>query len=336
MIDFCIKMSYNNMEVGEKTMDNNIYSVFKCGRVLKLYSKLLSGDVINKAEEAVFFEVHPRSIQRDIDELRAFFENQATEGYTDKFLVYDKELKGYYLQAKDELSLTNSEVLAVCKILLESRAFRKDDITPILEKLLNGCVPKKKQDIIKDLISNELRHYVQPQHDKSFISSMWSIGLAVKEQKYMNITYIKQDSSEVKRLIKPVGIMFSEFYFYLTAFIDGIDKKSEFDNPDDIFPTIYRIDRIQNFEVLDKHFDIPYKDRFEEGEFRKRIQFMYGGKLRRIKFLYKGQSVEAVLDRLPTAKIIEKTDEGYIISAEVFGDGVDMWVRSQENIVEVL
>lgn len=39
--------------------------------------------------------------------------------------------------------------------------------------------------------------------------------------------------------------MFSEFYFYLTAFIEGIDKKTEFDNPDDLFPTIYRIDRIR-------------------------------------------------------------------------------------------
>ena len=336
MIDFCMKMSYNNIEVGEKTMDNSVYSGFKCGRVLQLYSKLINGDVINKAEEAKRFEVHARSIQRDIDELRAFFENQAADGYTDKFLVYDNELKGYYLQAKDELSLANSEVFAVCKILLESRAFRKDEITPIIEKLLNGCVPKKKQAIIKDLIANELYHYVQPQHNKAFISSMWSIGSAVKEHRLMNITYIKQDGSEVKRLIKPVGIMFSEFYFYLTAFIDGIDKKSEFDNPDDIFPTIYRIDRIQSFEVLDKHFDIPYKDRFEEGEFRKRIQFMYGGKLRRIKFLYKGLSAEAVLDRLPTAKIIEKNDEGYIISAEVFGDGVDMWMRSHGNLIEVI
>ena len=69
-------------------MDNSVYSGFKCGRVLQLYSKLINGDVINKAEEAKRFEVHPRSIQRDIDELRAFFENQAADGYTDKFLEH--------------------------------------------------------------------------------------------------------------------------------------------------------------------------------------------------------------------------------------------------------
>jgi len=120
------------------------------------------------------------------------------------------------------------------------------------------------------------------------------------------------------------------------AFIEGIDKKAEFQNPDDVFPTIYRIDRIQEFKVLDRHFDIPYRDRFEDGEFRKRIQFMYGGRLRRIKFLYKGGNPEAVLDRLPTAKIVEKNDRGYVITAEVFGDGVDMWVRSQGDWVEMV
>ncbi len=66
-----------------------------------------------------------------------------------------------------------------------------------------------------------------------------------------------------------------------------------------------------------------------EGEFRKRIQFMYGGKLRKIRFIYKGYSVEAVLDRLPTAKIEKEENGEYTISAEVFGDGIDMWLRIQ-------
>ena len=81
--------------------------------------------------------------------------------------------------------------------------------------------------------------------------------------------------------------------------------------------------------VLEEHFRIPYADRFEEGEFRKRIQFMYGGKLRKIRFRYQGSSVEAVLDRLPTAKIIREEEGTYEIEAEVYGQGVDMWVRSQ-------
>lgn len=46
--------------------------------------------------------------------------------------------------------------------------------------------------------------------------------------------------------------------------------------------------------------------------------------------------MESVLDRLPTAEIIEEDDGIYTISAEVFGKGIDMWMRSQGDRVEVL
>ena len=105
---------------------------------------------------------------------------------------------------------------------------------------------------------------------------------------------------------------------------------------DDPFPTIYRIDRIQDYIVTNEHFHIPYQNRFEEGEFRKRVQFMYGGKLQKIKFYYKGPNVEAILDRLPTAKILEHNENGYLVSAEVFGAGIEMWLRSQGEMVEVV
>ena len=71
--------------------------------------------------------------------------------------------------------------------------------------------------------------------------------------------------------------------------------------------------------VLDERFHIPYSSRFEEGEFRKRIQFMYGGKLQKVKFKYTGPDIDAILDRLPTAQVLDEIDEGYIVSAEVFG-----------------
>ena len=125
--------------------------------------------------------------------------------------------------------------------------------------------------------------------------------------------------------------MFSDFYFYLTAFLED---QSSFKNPGDSFPTIYRIDRIKSFRTLEEHFKVPYASRFEEGKFRKRIQFMYAGKLERIQFRYTGPSLEAVLDRLPTAKVISEDADSWTITAEVFGTGIDMWLRSQGDYVQ--
>ena len=151
----------------------------------------------------------------------------------------------------------------------------------------------------------------------------------------MEIRYLLlKDQQLMERRIEPVGIMFSEYYFYLTAFLRDVDRKARFEMPDDRFPTIYRIDRITSFKVLKERFRVPYSSRFEEGEFRKRVQFMYGGKLEQVKFKYIGPSIEAVLDRLPTAEIVSQDEEGWTVKAEVFGKGIEMWLKSQGEYVK--
>ena len=69
---------------------------------------------------------------------------------------------------------------------------------------------------------------------------------------------------------------------------------------------------------------------------RKRIQFMYGGKLQKLRFQYTGPSLEAVLDRLPTARVVQDLPDGKLIEAEVFGKGIDMWLRSQGDWVQLV
>ncbi len=315
----------------------------KINRVLDIYTKLLDGCIINKAEEAANYNVNERSIQRDIDDIRSFMDNHSAESGVVNDVIYDRAIRGYRLETLYKLRLTNSEVLAVSKILLDSRAFTKKEIVSMLDKLITCCVPKENQKLVKELISNEEFHYIQPRHESVFIDKMWAIGQAIHEHKYIEIKYQGIQGTSVKtRKLMPLAVMFSEYYFYLTAFIDDEKVRENFSVLDDAFPTIYRVDRIQGLKVLDEHYHIPYANRFEEGEFRKRIQFMYGGKLRKIRFKYSGYSVEAVLDRLPTAKIESEEpieDEKrivYTISAEVFGNGIDMWLRSQGDLISVI
>ena len=207
----------------------------------------------------------------------------------------------------------------------------------ILDKLILACTPLDRLNQVKDLISNERFHYVEPQHGRKFIESLWEIGTAIENHNVMEITYCRTHDGETRvRTIEPVGILFSEYYFYLAAFIEGIDKDKHFRNPQDNSPTIYRIDRIQNYKTLERHFAQRYTDRFQEGEMRKRIQFMYGGELQTIRFEYTGPSLESVLDRLPTAKVLQVTEKGWIVEAEVFGTGIDMWVRSQGDYIKII
>jgi len=302
-------------------------TALKTDRILKIYSQLVNGDILRKKELAQRFHVTERSIQRDMEALRCFF---AEEGLQQD-IIYDRAARGYRLESPSRALLNNSEILAVCKILLESRSMRKDEMLPILDKLIACCVPEKSKKAITELLANEKHHYVEPHHKQRLLPGLWEISQAVQNHQMMEIEYERlKEPRLVRRRVKPVGIMFSEYYFYLTAFLED---KDTFENPDDLFPTIYRIDRIRNVQLLDEHFKVPYKDRFQEGEFRKRVQFMYGGKLERIRFHYTGPSIEAVLDRLPTAEIVERDETGWTVEAEVFGRGIEMWLQSQGSYI---
>lgn len=302
-------------------------TALKTDRILKIYSQLVNGDILRKKELAQQFHVTERSIQRDMEALRCFF---AEEGLQQD-IIYDRAARGYRLESPSRALLNNSEILAVCKILLESRSMRKDEMLPILDKLIACCVPEKSKKAITELLANEKHHYVEPHHKQRLLPGLWEISQAVQNHQMMEIEYERlKEPRLVRRRVKPVGIMFSEYYFYLTAFLED---KDTFENPDDLFPTIYRIDRIRNVQLLDEHFKVPYKDRFQEGEFRKRVQFMYGGKLERIRFHYTGPSIEAVLDRLPTAEIVERDETGWTVEAEVFGRGIEMWLQSQGSYI---
>lgn len=322
--------------------NDNFNQGFKYYRVLKIYGKLMSGEVVYKTEAAKLFGVTERTFQRDIEDLRCFFADDADDSGIRRELVYSREMNGYYLVNKDISMLNDSETIALCKIMLESRAFTKEEMAPVINKLLSCCIHPKLRGRAVDYIFNELECYIEPNHHKNFIGSISDISEAVSQRKYMKIRYRRQDGSETERVIKPVGIMFSEFYFYLPAFAESAGKEmlrgesgSSAGNGD-IFLSAYRLDRIQQFEVLDRHFDPPCKTGSDERELRKRIQFLCGGKLRRVKFLYKGKNVEGVLDRFPASKIVGRSDDGVVFIAEAFGDGIDYWLRGQGRNVEIL
>ncbi len=304
----------------------------KTERVLNIYNRLLDGEMINKTEEAQRFCVDARTIQRDIEDIRMYF---ASNYESERELIYDRTMNRYLLVHNQTGCLTNAEVMTICKILLESRSLKREEMYRIIDKLIVCSSPMENKDKLKKLISNEKYHYLELHHKSALIEKIWSIGNAVYENRLMKIRYKKlKQTNQVMRMIQPVGIMFSEYYFYLTAYM--CESEENPDIPKRPFPTIYRIDRIEEYEILEQRFQIPYRDRFEEGEFRKRVQFMFGGELKTIHFRYKGLSIEAVLDRLPTAQVINHDENGWEISAEVYGEGIDMWIRSQGNYIELI
>ena len=306
-------------------------------RILDMYLRLCEGKIINKTEEARRFGIDERSVQRDIDDIRTFFNENRAESGDGRGIVYERTKKGFVMTGAEPSMMTNSEILAVSKILLESRAFTKHELTIILDKLVEGCVPLKNMKLVSELIASEKYYYVELNHKEYIQDKLWSIGEDIKEQNLVSITYARANAPReaIKRIIEPIAILFSEYYFYLNAFIVEKDEEGKYVHKYS-YPAIFRIDRIKNYKHINEKFRVSYANRFEEGEFRKRIQFMYAGKLMSIKLKYYGNNPEPILDRLPTARVVEQYENECVIDAEVYGKGCLMWLLSQGDQVEII
>lgn len=190
-------------------------------RTLDMYVRLCEGKTIYKSNEAKNFGVDERSIQRDIDDIRAFLDERNVSSGDSRTIEYDRTKKGFIMAGAEPSMMTNSEILAVTKILLESRAFTKRELKIILDKLVEGCVPLKNMKLVSELISNEKYHYVELNHKEYIQDKLWEIGFDIQEHNLVSIRYARASAprESIKRILEPISIMFSEYYFYLNAFI---------------------------------------------------------------------------------------------------------------------
>lgn len=159
----------------------------------------------------------------------------------------------------------------------------------------------------------------------------------VYEHNLVSLRYARANAprKSIKRVVELVAILFSEYYFYLNAYIVEKDDAGKYVHKYSC-PAIFRINRIKNYKHQNEKFKVSYTNRFEEGEFRKRVRFMYAGKLQSVRLKFYGENPESILDCLPAARVIEQYDNECIIEAEVYGKGIIMWLLSQGSKVEVL
>lgn len=295
----------------------------KKNRTLEIFFRGIRGEDLSPAKLAESYGVSTKSVTRSFNDIKNFLaENRELVGHTE--LAYSNASKTYHLYF-DEF-LTDKELFAVAKVIIGSRVFSEEDTSLIIGKLKQfASLGDRKK--LEELIRKELYHYSEIKHDcGNVIDILWQLISAITGKKEITINYYKVDRTLSEKRIQPVSLMFSEYYFYLIAYYPGQYEQ----------PRYFRVDRITGIVEHRKRFSTDSVPNFDEGELRKRSQFMFFGKLRRVQFWYAGPSVQAVLDRLPTAKIIERKRRKYLLEAEVYGDGIKMFLLSQGAWVKVV
>ena len=299
-------------------------AIEKKNRILDIFYRAIRGEKIRVMSLAGEYEVSEKSISRDIAEIKNFLADSPDQ-FAGAELVYDYTDKAYRLEF--DHFLLSKELFSVVKMLIGCRGFSKEELLELVEKLRQFTTVEDRI-LLNQLIQNELYHYQEVRHDCiSVIDNLWKLTGCINDQKEITIRYNKMNREQVERRVQPVAVMFSEYYYYLIAFRTDLEEK---------LPLYFRIDRIVQIVEHRTTFVKENWHSFNEGELRKQIQFMRPGELRRIRFEFSGPSVQAILDKIPTAKVVAKNGKTHIIEAETYGKGINMFLLSQGRCVKAL
>ena len=296
----------------------------KLDRVLEIFFRGLRGEDLSVQRLADEYEVSTKSITRSINDLKNFLaDHRELVGHTQ--LQYSHQDRCYRLYMDEFLS--NKELFALVEVMIGARAFSKEELLELTAKLKRFTTPEDRTKL-NELVRKELYHYPEVKHDCDSVQEyLWQLVNCISERREISIDYYRMDRKWVTHRLRPASVMFTDYYFYLIAYLaEGNTEK----------PYYFRIDRIRQIVVHRKKFTVQDTPAFDEGLLRQRSLFMWPGKLQTIRFEFTGPSVQAVLDKLPTARIIERDGRKYLIEAEVYGKGIKMWLLSQGAWVKVV
>lgn len=296
----------------------------KKDRMLEIFYRLMKGEDVSLKGMAEEYGVSAKSISRDLSEIKSFFSNNRDlSGNVE--VKYASSTKTYYLEYDN--FLLSKELMAVVKMMIGCRGFSKMEVLELAAKL-KGFTTYHDRKLLEKMIAKEMYHYNEVRHDcKSVIDNIWQLSKCINSKKEITITYYKIDRQQVEWRVMPIALTFSDFYFYLIAYYCDAEKW---------IPLYYRVDRIVNVVEHRKHFELGREYDFDEGALRDKVQFMRPGEYRKIKFSYNGPSVQAVLDKIPTAKVVAVDGDKKIIEAETYGIRINMFLLSQGSMVQVL
>ena len=293
-------------------------------RILEIFFRGLRGEDISVQKLAQEYKVSTKSVSRSINELKNFLaDNRELVGNAE--LQYSYQDKCYHLYMDEFLS--SKELFALIEVMIGARAFSQKELLEITAKLKRFTTPQDSKKL-NELIRKELYHYTEVKHDcESVQAVLWQLVNCITEKREISIEYYRSDRKWVTHRIRPASVMFSDYYFYLIAFnTEGtLDK-----------PLYFRVDRIKYITEHRKKFTNMEAPEFDEGLLRQRSLFMWPGKLRTIRFEFTGTAIQAILDKLPTARVIERNGKTYTVEADVYGDGIKMWLLSQGHRIKVI
>ena len=285
-------------------------------RLLNLLYTIQRQPGIQAKELASIFARTPRTIQRDISNLRKLgFNIASSTGAAGGFASRG----AYYLKP---LVFSGAEALAIfvaSRVLLEQKGFPySQDLRSALEK-------------IGQAISEKDEGFFQSMESKTSISTStlkdyypWGnifeqVNKAIFEQVSIEITYDSYSSNKVSaRRVNPYHMMFREGYWYLIAYCHHREEVR-----------MFRVDRIIEMTLTDHEFQLP--GYFSIGEYLKDSWQLAKGEPKTVVIRFDSPVSRLIRENIwhHTQEIEELTDGSLILTVCVEGTWeIKKWILS--------
>lgn len=290
-------------------------------RILTTFIRLYFGEYLTKQQLMDDYGASAKSIQRDLSFLKDYF---STQDYIIGELEYNHSTRQNHLNRKSRFN--KQEILVISKILLENRAFNKEENNSLLEGLL-ALLSKNDQKEIERIIASEKLNYAPLTDQQERIEKVWIFSEFIRKEQMVEFNYLAPYRKvEKKHDALVVALYYDDHYFYLKAY--DIESQEYRD---------FRLDRVISWRASKAEKPkIEYRDKYKDGEHRNFKVDAFSGKPITFKIRYTNDP-NIILDRFPKAKVIkteEKSCEILIESQNTFG--LKRYIISQLDGLTVL
>lgn len=163
----------------------------KAGRELLLFNAFISGKKVNKADFVEEHNINDRTFERDIENIR----NILAEVHSAAEIKFDKTENFYYMQwihLHENNGLSAVEAVTVLKVLLPSKALRKDEMYGLARSLFAAVVPDERRKAV-DECYKELDAYVSPSHGNAILKMLEDLLAVIRRHLKITISYVKEN-----------------------------------------------------------------------------------------------------------------------------------------------
>lgn len=124
----------------------------KTEAILDLYDALRHGERVQRQDWCQEHGLTTKTFERYMANLRDHLYEKNMRTGQRQAIDFNQETETYSITGKENTWISDSELIAICKILIAVRAFDKKDLISLLSRLLTVVVSKKGKEEMEELM----------------------------------------------------------------------------------------------------------------------------------------------------------------------------------------